>query len=192
MSQSVLFIVAELGGDARPFILHVFGAAVAKKGRWLTKTPLTEAKGRGSQAGRDNAERLAAAYQAEALRRAEPFGPLLRELMCAGMSARGMAAELNRRGTPTALGGTWHAQTVIRVLKRLGLVLDGGSVGETSQLSAARRNQTPYTQTRIQEDRRRGPDPAFLQKVSGLAVIAYKYKPLPACRLMKPAYRLPR
>ena len=35
------------------------------------------------------------------------------------MSARGMAAELNRRGVPTPMGGRWHAQTVLRTKARV-------------------------------------------------------------------------
>jgi hypothetical protein len=38
----------------------------------------------------------------------------------AGMSHRGIAAELNARKIPTPAGGRWHAVTVKRVLARLG------------------------------------------------------------------------
>jgi hypothetical protein len=33
-----------------------------------------------------------------------------------------LADELNRRGIPTARGGSWHRTTVVRVLLRLGLI----------------------------------------------------------------------
>ena len=46
--------------------------------------------------------------------------------MAAGfVSRRALAAELNRRGTPTARGGRWHYTTVVRVLRRLGLLTSG-------------------------------------------------------------------
>ncbi len=37
----------------------------------------------------------------------------------AGKSARAIAAELNARGVATPSGGRWHAETVIRVQRRL-------------------------------------------------------------------------
>jgi hypothetical protein len=39
----------------------------------------------------------------------------------AGKSARKIAAALNDRNVATPTGGEWHAATVIRVQKRLGL-----------------------------------------------------------------------
>jgi hypothetical protein len=55
----------------------------------------------------------------EAPGRAEELRPVLTEL--AGMSARKIAAALNERKVATPTGGDWHAATVIRVQKRLGL-----------------------------------------------------------------------
>ena len=37
------------------------------------------------------------------------------------MSANAIAAEFNAREVPTPRGGPWHAMTVIRVQRRLGL-----------------------------------------------------------------------
>jgi hypothetical protein len=46
--------------------------------------------------------------------------------MAAGfVSQRELASELNRRGIPTALGGSWHCTTVWRMLRRLGLKTKG-------------------------------------------------------------------
>jgi arginine repressor len=43
--------------------------------------------------------------------------------MAAGfVSQRELAGELNRRGIPTALGGSWHRTTVVRMLTRLDLI----------------------------------------------------------------------
>jgi hypothetical protein len=58
--------------------------------------------------------------------RARALASTLRELMAAGfVSQPALANELNRRETPTRLGGKWHPTTVARVLARLGLVTNG-------------------------------------------------------------------
>jgi DNA-binding HxlR family transcriptional regulator len=58
--------------------------------------------------------------------RARALASTLRELMAAGfVSQPALANELNRRKTPTRLGGKWHPTTVARVLARLGLVANG-------------------------------------------------------------------
>jgi Recombinase len=44
------------------------------------------------------------------------------ELATLGLSARAIAAQLNRRKVPTPLGGKWSAVTVKRVRERLGLL----------------------------------------------------------------------
>jgi hypothetical protein len=54
-----------------------------------------------------------------AIERAEQLRPVFDEL--AGLSARKIAAVLNERKVVTPTGGVWHAATVIRVQKRLGL-----------------------------------------------------------------------
>ena len=52
--------------------------------------------------------------------------PGIRELMAAGfVSRRALAGELNRRGIPTARGGSWRYTTVVRMLTRLGLLTSG-------------------------------------------------------------------
>jgi hypothetical protein len=46
--------------------------------------------------------------------------------MAAGfLSRRALADELNQRGIPTAQGGRWHYTTVVRMMKRLGLLASG-------------------------------------------------------------------
>ncbi len=119
MSQRVSFIVAELGADADPFMLHIYAALAEKERRLIsarTCAALQASKARGKQLGRNGAERLAPTYKAQAVERAVDLAPVLRELQAQGFSARGMAAELNRRGVETAAGGRWHAQTVMRVM----------------------------------------------------------------------------
>jgi hypothetical protein len=61
---------------------------------------------------------LAKANQDAAAERAEALRDVFAEL--AGMTTRAAAAELDRRGIPTASGqGTWQAMAVFRMRKRL-------------------------------------------------------------------------
>jgi hypothetical protein len=62
-------------------------------------------------------------YQREALERAEALRGVFAEL--SGLSARKAAEELNRRGIPTAAGGKWFAQQVLRVRARLEMAVAG-------------------------------------------------------------------
>ena len=133
MAQRVPFIVAELGADADPFMLHIYAALAEKERRLIsarTRAALQAAKARGKVLGRNGAERLAPGYKAQAMERALELAPVLRELQGAGMSARGIAAELNRRGVATPAGGRWHAQTVIRAIKRVDVGRAGGSCSD--------------------------------------------------------------
>ena len=55
--------------------------------------------------------------------RAAALASTIRQLMASGfVSQRELAGELNRRGIPTALGGSWHRTTVVRMLTRLDLI----------------------------------------------------------------------
>jgi DNA invertase Pin-like site-specific DNA recombinase len=120
MSHKTPFIVAELGADADPFMLHLY-AALAEKERAMisrrTKDALAAKKAQGVRLGGLNAGGIK--RRDEALDRAEGLRTVFTEL--AGMSARGIAAVLNERKIPTPTGGSWHSVTVIRVQKRLGL-----------------------------------------------------------------------
>lgn len=126
MAQRVPFIVAELGTDADPFMLHLF-AALAEKERALisarTKAALAAAKARGTRLGNPQ---LAAAQplgtasgRAKAARFAQGIMPVIRDAQTAGAtSLRQIAAVLNSRGIPTARGGTWAATQVRDILAR--------------------------------------------------------------------------
>jgi hypothetical protein len=60
--------------------------------------------------------------------RALALVPTIRELRAAGfVSRRALADQLNRRGIPTAHGGSWHYTTVVRTLTRLGLNTSGSN-----------------------------------------------------------------
>jgi DNA invertase Pin-like site-specific DNA recombinase len=120
MSHKTPFIVAELGADADPFMLHLYAAMAEKERRVIsqrTKDALAAKKAQGIKLGGLNAGGIK--KRDEALERAESLRAIFAEL--AGMSARAVAAELNKRQIPTPAGGSWHSVTVIRVQKRLGL-----------------------------------------------------------------------
>jgi DNA invertase Pin-like site-specific DNA recombinase len=119
MMHKTPFIVAELGVDTDPFMLHLFAALAEKERRMIsvrTKEALAAKKAQGVKLGGSNAKSLAT--QAEAKARAEALRPILAKL--ADMTAKAIADELNRRGVPTPNGGRWHAGSVIRVQRRLG------------------------------------------------------------------------
>jgi DNA invertase Pin-like site-specific DNA recombinase len=129
MAQKVPFIVAELGADADPFMLHL-DAALAEKERRLiatrTRAALKAAKGRGVQLGNrtnlDEAGRRGVEVRvAEAERHARNALPLIRETQAVGArSLAEIAAALNARGMPTPRGGLWLAKTVKRARDRAG------------------------------------------------------------------------
>jgi DNA invertase Pin-like site-specific DNA recombinase len=128
MAERVQFIVAELGADVDPFILHLF-AALAEKERAMiatrTRDALRRVKARGVKLGGPKlaqARRTAAkAIKANADRHAANVLPIIREIQRAGAtSLRAIAEALNARGVTTARGGKWHAMTVSNVLARNG------------------------------------------------------------------------
>jgi DNA invertase Pin-like site-specific DNA recombinase len=126
MAHKVPFVVAELGPDVDPFVLHLF-AALAEKERALiatrTRQALSAAKARGVTLGNPKlhvARKSAVeAVKAEADRYATNVLPIIREAQKAGASTlRQIAEALNARGIPTARGGQWYAQSVANILER--------------------------------------------------------------------------
>jgi len=119
MAQRVPFVVAELGNDVDPFMLHIYAALAEKERRLIstrTRAALAQARARGVQLG--NREQ-AAINAAAARERAEALRPVLEEL--SGRPLRTIAAELDARGVPAANGGRWAPVSVSRVLARLDL-----------------------------------------------------------------------
>ena len=127
MAQRVPFIVAELGADADPFMLHLY-AALAEKERSLisqrTRAALAAKKAQGVRLGnRTNLNQAqakgAAANGAQADRHAANILPIIREIQAAGITTlKGIAEALNARGIRTARGGRWHNSTVRNALVR--------------------------------------------------------------------------
>jgi DNA invertase Pin-like site-specific DNA recombinase len=126
MAHKVPFVVAALGLDADPFILHLY-AAFAEKERSLisqrTRAALAAAKERGVVLGSATlhiARELAiASNQATADERAAKVLPIIRKAQKAGaVSLRAIAQVLNDRGIPTPRGGTWAPMQVKNILDR--------------------------------------------------------------------------
>jgi len=127
MSQKVPFIVAELGADADPFMLHLY-AALAEKERSLisqrTIDALKAAKRRGVVLGNprldDVRAKAVASNKAEANRFAKNIAPIIREIQKSGVASnRGVARALNARGVATARGGEWTAVQVGSIVHRV-------------------------------------------------------------------------
>jgi DNA invertase Pin-like site-specific DNA recombinase len=128
MAAGTPFIVAELGADTDPFILHLF-AALSEKERKLiasrTRSALADLKAQGVQLGnRTNLHEAQALGQARNAEKAAAFAagilPEIRRLQAQTMTMAQIADELNRRGVKTALGRTWHQSTVSRLIKAAG------------------------------------------------------------------------
>ena len=120
------FVVAELGADVDPFILHLF-AALAEKERSListrTRQALAAAKARGVILGSPKLskarESAVASIKAGADQHAANILPIIREAQKAGATTlRAVAEALNARGISTARGGSWHAMSVKNMLER--------------------------------------------------------------------------
>lgn len=118
MAQRVPFIVANLGANADPFMLHIYAALAEQERRMIsdrTKVALAGAKARGVQLGNqaqaDRNRELAAA-------RAEELRPVFTDLQ--NLSARRAASVLSGMKIPTPTGAPWSDKQVTRVRERLG------------------------------------------------------------------------
>ncbi len=126
MAHRVPFVVADLGADVDPFILHLF-AALAEKERAMistrTKAALAAAKARGVTLGGPalaKARKSAvASIKALADQHAANVLPIIREIRRAGAASLHQIADaLNARGITTPRGGQWYASSVRNVLER--------------------------------------------------------------------------
>ena len=125
MAQRVRFIVAELGPDVEPFILHIYAAIAEQERKAIsdrTKGALAAAKARGTRLGNPRLAEAQAKGVATTKAKAEQFAanvlPLIRTMQAEGASLRKIAEALNARGIATARGGTWAATQVADILKR--------------------------------------------------------------------------
>ena len=127
MAQRVPFMVAELGRDADPFMLHLYAALAEKERRLIserTKSALAARKGQGALLGNRRNPREAAALGSKALvAEADAFAanvlPIITSLRASGIvDLHGLAGALNTRGVRTARGGRWHVSNLRNVIDR--------------------------------------------------------------------------
>jgi len=127
MAQRVPFIVAELGRDADPFMLHLYAALAEKERRLIaerTRAALAAKKAGGTKLGNcRNASEAAALGRKTQSENAELFAantlPIIEAIRQTGVhDLRGIAAALNARGIRTARGGQWHVSNVKNLVDR--------------------------------------------------------------------------
>ncbi len=127
MVQKVPFIVAELGIDADPFMLHLYAALAEKERRLIserTRSALAARKAHGKLLGnRSNIHQAGANGRQRAKASAAAFAanvmPIVDALRASGVTTlAGIADALNARRVPTARGGRWHVTTVMYLLRR--------------------------------------------------------------------------
>jgi DNA invertase Pin-like site-specific DNA recombinase len=127
MAQRVPFIVAELGRDADPFMLHLY-AALAEKERHLiserTRAALAVRKASGSKLGNPINIREAGDMGRETLvaaadEHARGLLAVLRTVRNEGsITLAAITSALNDRRIPTARGARWHVSSVANLLAR--------------------------------------------------------------------------
>jgi DNA invertase Pin-like site-specific DNA recombinase len=133
MAHSVEFIVCDMGRQSDPFVLHLY-AALAEKERTLitarTKAGLAAAKARGTKLGmsarskhevREIAASGAKANERAAMQRIESIRWVVESALSGGASLRKAAELLNERGVESPGGGRWHAPSLLKAARRLGL-----------------------------------------------------------------------
>jgi DNA invertase Pin-like site-specific DNA recombinase len=127
MANRVPFIVAELGADADPFMLHLYAALAEKERRLIserTRSALASRKKTGAKLGnRSNPAAAAAKGREVAMSGADRFAatilPIIRSIEASGTtSLRGIAKALSASAVRTARGGTWQVSNVRNVLAR--------------------------------------------------------------------------
>jgi DNA invertase Pin-like site-specific DNA recombinase len=118
MKHRVPFIVADLGADSDPFMLHLFAALAEKERRMIsqrTRDALAAKKAQGVKLG--GLREYGRLAKEAAVERAKALSIVFAEL--ASESANAAARILNERNVATPTGRPWSAVTVIRARKRL-------------------------------------------------------------------------
>src|SRR3954449_4815720 len=128
MAQRVPFLVAELGRDADPFMLHLYAALAEKERRLIadrTTAALQAKKANGAKLGNPknlcvagSIGRIAQAQVADEF--ATNLRPLVQAIRNAGaLSLAEIASALNGRGVRPARGGKWHRSSVRNLIARI-------------------------------------------------------------------------
>ena len=127
MAQRVPFIVAKLGRDADPFMLHLFAALAEKERRLIserTRAALEAKKAGGAKLGNPvnlaDAGSVGRTVQASAADQfvASIVPQLLAVQKSGAASLAAIAEALNERGVRSATGGKWHRSAVRNLLAR--------------------------------------------------------------------------
>lgn len=127
VAKNIPFVVAELGQDVEPFMLHIYAALAEKERRLIaerTKAALQAKKVAGAKLGnRTNLKEAQAKGLTERLRRADQFAanvlPVIRDIQSAGaVTYQALADALNARGIATVRGGSWYPSTVQKLMLR--------------------------------------------------------------------------
>lgn len=127
MAQRVPFIVAELGRDADPFMLHLYAALAEKERRLIserTKAALAAKRAQGAVLGNpSNLSQAGHLGRAALIAGADDFAqrmaPVLKAVQSEGANTlRSVAEALNRRGVKSQRVGIWHPSAVANILAR--------------------------------------------------------------------------
>ena len=127
MTQRVQLIVAELGRDADPFMLHLYAALAEKERRLIserTRAALAVRKATGSKLGNPSNIKEAGNVGRSSLiesanEHVRSLLPLLRTLRSEGVVTIGAVTRfLNARRIPTPRGSRWHVSSVANLLAR--------------------------------------------------------------------------
>jgi DNA invertase Pin-like site-specific DNA recombinase len=129
MEQRVRFIVTMLP-KADAFTLQIYAALAEKEGAQIserTKAALARSTKKLGMAGKSKSKQNAirklamAAKQNAATARAEVLRPQIEFALKADLSLRDAAELLNQRGVESPGGGRWHAPSLLKAARRLGL-----------------------------------------------------------------------
>jgi DNA invertase Pin-like site-specific DNA recombinase len=127
MAQRVPFVVAELGRDADPFMLHLYAALAEKERRLIserTKAALAAKKRAGIELGNPTnlgeAGKLGRAIQTETADRfCGEIRPVIEAVQKTGATTlRSICAALNQRGIHAPRGGKWYPSSVANLMAR--------------------------------------------------------------------------
>jgi DNA invertase Pin-like site-specific DNA recombinase len=133
MAHKVPFIVTELGLKTDPFELHLRAAFAEEERRKIsqrTKAALASAKARGTKLGmsarskrvvREISALGGEASRAASLKLLESLRPQIEFALKGGTSLRTAAEGLNKSNIASPAGGRWHAPSLLKAARRLGL-----------------------------------------------------------------------
>jgi DNA invertase Pin-like site-specific DNA recombinase len=125
MAQRVPFIVAELGRDADPFMLHLYAALAEKERRLIserTKAALAAKRANGAKLGNPAIVAAGSLGRSVQTATADQFVaalvPVIDAIRSTGANTlEAISVALNQRGIRSARGGKWHISSVRNLLR---------------------------------------------------------------------------